>query len=230
MLARVTTPANSPASGATGDGRRPRKRGEARQAILTSARTLFGANGYTGTNMREVADHAEVSEALLYRYFPSKTALFAESVIEPYHGFVEQYLERWETLDHQLSNDEMVHGFVSGLYDFILEHRELLSALVTANRFGDGDIDETGALSQEVKRLADFTAREAGQRGLTSVDLEMAVSCTIAMIFAIALLDDVLFAKGAEHPTKQRLVEQMSLYATAGIQQRQGDNPATSGS
>ena len=202
-------------------GRGTRKRGEARPAILASARALFGAHGFTGTNMREVAAHAEVSEALLYRYFSSKTSLFQESVVEPYHGFVEAYMTEWENLDRQLSNDEMVARFVSGLYDFLLENRDLLSALVTANRFGDGDIDETGALADEVQRIADFTAREAQQRGLTNVDLEMVVSCTIGMVFAMALLDDLLFAKGAKHPTRQRLVEQMSRYATAGIQQIQ---------
>jgi hypothetical protein len=47
----------------------------------------------------------------------------------------------------------------------------------------------------------------------------MAVSCTIAMVFAMALLDDLLFAKGRRHPSKKRLVEQMSRYAAAGVQQ-----------
>jgi AcrR family transcriptional regulator len=169
--------------------------------------------------MRDVAQRANVSEALLYRYFGSKAALFEESVNEPYRRFVKEFLDGWESLDQRLPNEEMVGRFVSGLYDFVIDHRDLLFALVAANRFGDGDIDETGVLSQEVGRLAEFTAREAKDRGLGHVDLEMAVSCTIAMVFAMALLDDLLFAKGRRHPSKKRLVEQMSRYAAAGVQQ-----------
>jgi AcrR family transcriptional regulator len=169
--------------------------------------------------MRDVAQRANVSEALLYRYFASKAALFEESVTDPYRRFVKEFLDGWESLDQRLSNEEMVGRFVSGLYDFVIEHRDLLFALVAANRFGDGEIDETGVLSREVQRLAEFTAREAKDRGLAHVDLEMAVSCTIAMVFAMSLLDDLLFAKGRRHPSKKRLVEQMSLYAAAGVQQ-----------
>jgi hypothetical protein len=62
-------------------------------------------------------------------------------------------------------------------------------------------------------------------RGLEHVDLEMAVSCTIAMVFAMGLLDDLLFAKGQHHPSKKRLVEQMSIYAAAGVQQASGRVP-----
>jgi hypothetical protein len=88
------------------------------------------------------------------------------------------------------------------------------------DRFGEPEIEETGLLSDEVQRLAEFIAREAEVRGISDVDLEMAASCTVAMVFAMALLDDLLFAKGAKHPTKERLVKQMCRYASAGVQQK----------
>jgi AcrR family transcriptional regulator len=203
----------------TATGQRAHPRGEARDAILTAARGLFAGSGYHGTSMRDIAAQASVSEALLYRYFNSKTTLFEEAVIEPYRTFVAEFLATWEHLDTQLSNDEMVSRFVKGLYAFMIEHRDLLFALVAANRFGEGDIDETGALSNEVTRLAEFTASQAQARGLTHVDLYMAASNTVAMILATALLDDLLFPAD-NGPDRDRIIEQLCLYAAAGVQQR----------
>lgn len=194
-------------------------RGAARGAIVEHARALFSARGYDGTTLRDIAQAAEVSEALLYRYFPDKGQLFSEAVIDPFHGFVEQYLSSWEQLDAPRSNDEMVARFVTELYAVMLEHRQLLFALVAATRFNDQDPNEHGLLSQGIKRLAAYTAQEAETRGLAHIDLEMAVACTVGMVFSMTALDDLLFDP-QDHPSQERLLAQMSRYAAAGIQQR----------
>ncbi len=52
-----------------------------RQAILAAAQPLFAARGFDGVTTREVAAAASVSEALLYRHFANKAALY-EAVLE----------------------------------------------------------------------------------------------------------------------------------------------------
>ncbi|MBI2570732.1 MAG: helix-turn-helix transcriptional regulator [Candidatus Schekmanbacteria bacterium] len=47
-----------------------------RAAILAAALPLFAANGPDGVTTKEIAAAAAVSEALLYRHFPSKQAIF----------------------------------------------------------------------------------------------------------------------------------------------------------
>ncbi len=47
-----------------------------RQQILDVATGLFSARGFRGTTTRHVAQQARVSEALLFRHFPSKEALY----------------------------------------------------------------------------------------------------------------------------------------------------------
>jgi AcrR family transcriptional regulator len=210
----------------TGAMAEPRKRshprGEARQAILDSARELFGARGFHGTNLRDVAQHAAVSEALLYRYFGTKQLLFEAAVIAPYRGFVEGFLDEWEQVDELRPNQEMVAKFVHDLHGFVLEHRDLLFALAAANRFGDADVEGIGTLSDGIRRLTEFTATEAARRGLGSIDLEMAVACTTALVLAMGLLDDILFTPGSR-PDPARLLREMSRYATGGIQQLELD-------
>lgn len=51
--------------------------GEERKAGITeAARGEFAKQGFHGTSMRDIAKAAKVSEALIYRHFPSKEALY----------------------------------------------------------------------------------------------------------------------------------------------------------
>jgi AcrR family transcriptional regulator len=49
---------------------------ERKQAIVDAVRNLFAEKGFDGTTTRELAKAAGVSEALLYKHFPSKESLY----------------------------------------------------------------------------------------------------------------------------------------------------------
>lgn len=49
---------------------------ERRAAIIRAVRKLFSEKGFHGTTTRELAEAAGVSEALLFKHFPTKEALF----------------------------------------------------------------------------------------------------------------------------------------------------------
>src|ERR1051325_214643 len=51
---------------------------ERRNAIVKAAVPLFARKGFAGTTTRELAEAAGISEALLFRHFPSKQALYRE--------------------------------------------------------------------------------------------------------------------------------------------------------
>ena len=59
--------------------RRQRYDGEGRKrAIVETALPIFARKGFAGTTTKELAKAASVSEALLYKHFPSKKALYQE--------------------------------------------------------------------------------------------------------------------------------------------------------
>src|ERR1700719_790505 len=58
----------------TGDLRRP--------VILGAAKRCFARNGFAGTTTKSVAAAASISEALLFKHFPTKSALYAEILAE----------------------------------------------------------------------------------------------------------------------------------------------------
>lgn len=53
---------------------------ERRQGIVDAALPLFARKGFAGTTTREIAAAAKVSEALLFKHFPSKAALYREII------------------------------------------------------------------------------------------------------------------------------------------------------
>ncbi|PKL38453.1 MAG: hypothetical protein CVV44_11240 [Spirochaetae bacterium HGW-Spirochaetae-1] len=51
---------------------------ERRQRIIEAAKPLFADFGFNGTSIRDIAKAADVSNALLYKHFPSKEAMYEE--------------------------------------------------------------------------------------------------------------------------------------------------------
>src|SRR5258708_13194383 len=51
---------------------------ERRQRIVDAGVPLFARKGFAGTTTRELAEAAGISEALLFRHFPSKQMLYRE--------------------------------------------------------------------------------------------------------------------------------------------------------
>ncbi|MDN3028246.1 helix-turn-helix domain-containing protein [Streptomyces sp. S.PB5] len=76
-----------------------------RARILDAARAVFGEEGLSAP-MREVARHAGVGPATLYRHFPAKQALIAET-------FAEQRRACHAAVRDALSDPDPWHGFRS---------------------------------------------------------------------------------------------------------------------
>ena len=69
---------STPAPRRRGPGRPPTGSEDKRERILNEAVALFGARGYAGTSLADVADAADISKAGLLHHFSSKGALFAQ--------------------------------------------------------------------------------------------------------------------------------------------------------
>src|ERR1051325_7752122 len=68
---------------------------ERRAAIIKAVRGVFAEKGFDGTTTRELAQAAGVSEALLFKHFPNKEALFSAMQLS---CCTEQDLGRFERL------------------------------------------------------------------------------------------------------------------------------------
>jgi AcrR family transcriptional regulator len=84
---------------------------ERHKAIVTAAVPLFARNGFAGTTTRELAEAAGISEALLFRHFPSKKHLYGEILRLGCEG--DPALERLATLEPStITLVHMIHFMV----------------------------------------------------------------------------------------------------------------------
>jgi AcrR family transcriptional regulator len=65
---------------------RPRNAGASKQALLDAAQQLFGQNGFEGTTIRDIGEHAGVDHALIARYFGSKADLYIAALVAEARG------------------------------------------------------------------------------------------------------------------------------------------------
>jgi AcrR family transcriptional regulator len=98
---------------------------ERRAAIIKAVRCVFAEKGFHGTTTRELADAAGVSEALLFKHFPTKEALFSAMqrfcCSEQDHGRI----ERLKALEPSASTLVlMVHFLVTHLLGECAAHDE----------------------------------------------------------------------------------------------------------
>src|SRR3974390_2768882 len=85
---------------------------ERRKAIVAAAVPLFARKGFAGTTTKELAEVAGISEALLFRHFPSKKHLYDEILRLGCEG--DPALERLATLEPSTATlVHMIHFMVS---------------------------------------------------------------------------------------------------------------------
>src|SRR5258705_13933928 len=87
---------------------------ERRAAIIKAVRRAFAEKGFHGTTTRELALAAGVSEALLFKHFPNKEALFSAMQMSCCSGPDQDRVERLKALEPSASTMVlMVHFLVS---------------------------------------------------------------------------------------------------------------------
>jgi AcrR family transcriptional regulator len=88
-----------------------------RSAIIKAVRHVFAENGFHGTTTRALAQAAGVSEALLFKHFPNKEALFSAMLTA---CCTEQEVDRFERLKKLEPGAATLVLMVHTLVDFFL--------------------------------------------------------------------------------------------------------------
>src|SRR5271168_1568121 len=87
---------------------------ERRAAIIKAVRQVFAEKGFDGTTTRELAVAAGVSEALLFKHFPNKEALYSAMQLSCSNERDSEQCERLKALEPSASTLVLlVHFFVS---------------------------------------------------------------------------------------------------------------------
>jgi AcrR family transcriptional regulator len=124
-------------------GLRERKKQRTRQLIADTARRLFAERGFDGVTVAEVARVAEVSEATVFNYFPTKEDLFYSGL----EAFEEELLS---TIRERKAGESVFDAFGR----FVLKPRGLLGA-------NDADaVERLAAITRVITDSPALLARE----------------------------------------------------------------------
>ncbi len=125
---------------------------ERRHAIIEAVRTVFAHHGFHATTTKQLAAAAGVSEALLFKHFPNKEALY-DSVIEisaDEPGFAEIVSNRFLNMKSSASTlIAMVHFMVSHFVKCCDIKQNMMDRIAVQSLLADGEF-----LRRTIKKVA----------------------------------------------------------------------------
>jgi AcrR family transcriptional regulator len=205
-LAEVTSSVNEL------EPRRRRASGEPKRLILEAARDLFSRRGYSDTSTRELADRAEVSETLIFRYFGSKAMLFREALVVPFTEFVAGWTGMYRSgeLDH-LNDHDFVVSYVTGVYDVFRANRGLLAVVWAADANEEHVLAESGILSEVSRSLATLVefSREVMQHRHPEIEHreDLGSKAVLAMVAGMAAFGQSFY--GGPRPSDDDIIHEV---------------------
>ncbi|WP_125142721.1 TetR/AcrR family transcriptional regulator [Clostridium transplantifaecale] len=104
--------------------------GERKQEIIETALELLAEKGYHDLNVQDITDRMNVSPGLCYRYFKSKTDIFAAASEFYAMKMVEQVKL---PLSQEISVTEKLKLVINRIFDFTKKHKEFES------RYSEGE-------------------------------------------------------------------------------------------
>jgi AcrR family transcriptional regulator len=207
---------------------------EVRSLLVGAAGELFGENGFSGVTTRQIAERAGVSEAILWRQFRTKAALFNVAVTEPIVQFLSDFVQNFRAYAESIQDTEPQvppeHGasmFFGGLYDVFRAEKSLIMTLLAARAFDPEILEGHGAgtepLADIYNAVSDFSGAVLERYGIT-VDMSLIVRLAIGMVLAAAVLDESVFP---DEPVTSRdqVVDEVVRLVFHGVV-HQGDAPA----
>jgi AcrR family transcriptional regulator len=209
--------------------RRPQLTSEERRAAIVRAiREVFAEKGFDGTTTRELAVAAGVSEALLFKYFPSKEILYAamlQSVIDD--ELDRGRLERMTRVEPSTSTLVML---IHMLYSAMILGRtrpdgvqpDILARLMSRSSMSDGSFARL--FLREVAAPWVNKVEQCIQAAIESGDLpETSVPAKLGGWFAHNLVVIIKMQFLADPPTidygvpRERLVEHAVTFTLRGV-------------
>src|SRR5438067_1534743 len=89
-----------------------------RRQLLEGALDIFSRKGFEGTTTKEIAAAAGVTEAIIFRHFPSKQALYT-AVLDFHHeaGEFDECMAEWKLLMDSNDDEGLIRAIIVRIID-----------------------------------------------------------------------------------------------------------------
>jgi TetR/AcrR family transcriptional regulator len=170
-----------------------------RQQIIAAAMELFAKKGFSGTTTRDLAMHAEVNEAIIFRYFKNKEELYS-AIIE--HKAIEHRQSQAEELERLANTNDDQKFFEAVGNNFLRRHETdtTFLRLLLFSALEGHQLSEMFVSSMAVRRpIANYIQRRIDEGGFREVDPQIAARGLFGM-FASFVLWEEIFGFRQKHP------------------------------
>ena len=196
-----------------------------RAGLLEAAAKHFVARPYSEVTTKEIAETAGVSMSVMYRHFPAKTDLFREVTLVPLINGIDEFATSWRSQRTEPWNSyRLAQEFLRDLYLNLVDHREALVALVTADGLDTDLMEELlGAINNLFDQVLLIGVYESERVGWYDREgLDLAVRQIAAMVFGTVAFDRWLLPPGATDD-RQRFLDSLTELAVWGLSRRPPD-------
>jgi len=178
-----------------------------REQILEGAWSLFAQKGFRGTTTREIAKRLGISEALMFKYFPTKAALYRAIIQKRMHG-TEEMLFPKEAIDskddRQVFKSILSYLLRKNTADPTFMRLLLYSALeghdLSKMFFENHAMDHT-------KLLARYIQRRIREDGFRKVDPLLTARAFIGMAIHYVMSQEIYGMKKLFHFSHHKVVD-----------------------
>lgn len=156
-----------------------------REQILAAARDEFLSVGPEGARISRIAERANVNQALLYRFFPSKEAMFEAAIIEPLDRMLSDLLVE---VSRQVDADRapvVIQTYFRSLLGIFAETFELFSIVLFSDRTSGHEFYRT-RIVPFIDNLVDQLDR-AGDQWRRNRDMAITVPMSMGMCWGVVM-------------------------------------------
>jgi AcrR family transcriptional regulator len=189
-----------------------------REAILEAAMGLFARRGFSGVTTRELAGASGISEAMLFRHFPRKEAL--------YRAILQRHLvdaERAVPVAGIAESEQDPETFFRGIADTFLRRMDADPTLLRLMLFS---ALEGHALAREFERargrgmrraIQSYLRRQVRRGAVRRVDTRLAARSFLWLVAGFGISRQIFRERGARAYARDALVDRLVTQYLDGL-------------
>jgi AcrR family transcriptional regulator len=211
---------NEVATGAKQRRNARRAPGEGRRLLLEAAKELFEESGYARTTTRMIAERAGVAEALLFRNFGSKAALFTEVTLGPFKQFISDWKSERANDGLVAEREQLAYKLIGKFYDLFRDNRGLMITYIATSVFDPEivNLEKAPLFMETIDTLARWSKKDLIEPGaLEGIDVLVANRAAVGMLMSMALFEDWLLTEVGRRPSRDEIVAELSRLILYGV-------------
>lgn len=194
--------------------------GGRREQILKGAMRLFAQKGFRGTTTREIAQRLGISEALMFKYFPSKKALY-RAIIQKMTDGSEERLFPKEAI--QAKDDRQVFKSIASYLIQKNTEDPTFMRLILYSALEDYDLSKIFFENHAMERtrlLSEYIRQRIKEKAFKKVHPLLAARAFIGMVIQYVQSQEIYGLKNLFHFSQKKVVDTFVDAFLKGIKER----------